>query len=275
LALDRTAAEEVIRRAPFRWHQRFEVAPGVFTPGDNDVPWLLAVAQLPEDLTGLSVLDVGTSNGGVCWAAEARGAARVVGVDIPAADHSGFAQIRELLGSSAEYVQSSIYDLPELLGGEQFDYVVFWGVLYHLRHPLLALDNLRRLTRGAALIETAVCDHELPSRLARRPYVRFYRGGELEANVSNWFAPTIAALLDWCDSSGFRSSVLGAWPPPARRLRGTAAARRLGAGRELPRLARPGDTSARRVMVHAEPAPGEPEYRQVSWAEGPLSVRSV
>jgi tRNA (mo5U34)-methyltransferase len=265
--------ETFIREAAFRWHQRFELAPGVFTPGDNDVPWLLSVAQLPEDLTGLSVLDVGTSNGGVCWAAEARGAARVVGVDIPAADHSGFAQVRELVGSSAEYVQSSIYDLPDHLPGEQFDLVVFWGVLYHLRHPLLALDNLRRLTRGAALIETAVCDHELPPRVAQRPYIRFYRGDELEANVSNWFAPTISALLDWCDSSGFRSTVLGAWPPPSGRVRRAAAAARVGV-REPPRLAKADDTSARRVMVRAEPVEGEPEYRQVSWAEGPLTVRS-
>jgi tRNA (mo5U34)-methyltransferase len=241
---------------------------------------LLSIAQLPDDLAGLSVLDIGTSNGGLCWAAEARGAARIIGVDIPAGEHSGFAQIRELLGSKAEYLQSTIYELPELLPGERFGFIVFWGVLYHLRRPLLALDNLRKLVRQAVFIETSVCDHELSRRDARRPFVRFYRGDELDNNVSNWFAPTTQALLDCCDSSGFRSTVLGAWPPPLNRVRMLNAAGRLQAlARQWTytpalQLARPSDHSARRVMVRAEPVDGDPEFKQVSWAEGPISVRS-
>ena len=177
-------------------------------------------------------------------------------------------------------MQATVYDLPELLEGEQFDFIVFWGVLYHLRHPLLALDNLRRLVRRAVFIETAVCDYELGRRAASRPFVHFYRGDELEANVSNWFAPTTQALLDWCDSSGFRSTVLGAWPPPLARVRMLKAADLLRArvrGRvyePVPRLARASDHSTRRVMVRAEPVAGEPEFKQVSWAEGPLTLRS-
>jgi tRNA (mo5U34)-methyltransferase len=40
-----------------------------------------------------------------------------------------------------EFRELSIYDVARL--GERFDLVLFMGVLYHLRHPLLALDLVR------------------------------------------------------------------------------------------------------------------------------------
>ncbi len=271
------AAERLVRDASFSWHQRFELAPGVHTPGTNDLAWLFAVAQVPDDLGGLSVLDVGTSNGGVSFEAERRGAARVVATDITPPEHCGFEQLRELVGASAEFVQASIYELPSVLNGERFDLVFFWGVLYHLRHPLLALDNLRQLVRGAALIETAVCDAEV-GRGSRLPLVRFYRGGEREGDESNWFAPTTRGLIDWCESAGFETTLLGNWPPPLRRARMSVAGDRVQALVErrryepVARLARPGDRSAKRAMVRVVPREGEPEYKRMSWAEGPLTV---
>ena len=156
-------ATELAQRTEFVWHQRFELAPGVFTPGVSNVPFLLQMAGVPERLDGATVLDIGTTNGGAAFECERRGAERVVAVDIADADWFGFAVLRDALNSRVEHVQGSIYELPERLK-EQFDLVLFWGVLYHLRHPLLALDNVRRLTRGTASIETAVCDFELDER---------------------------------------------------------------------------------------------------------------
>ena len=145
----------------------------MFTPGTNDVGFLCATAGMPAQLDGESVLDIGTTNGGVAFELERRGAGRVVAVDILDANTFGFNAIRDLLGSRATHVQASIYELPELLQ-EQFDIVLFLGVLYHLRHPLLALDNVRRLTRHWAYIESAICDAELP-QVAGESVVRFYR----------------------------------------------------------------------------------------------------
>ena len=45
---------------------------------------------------------------------------------------------------------------PERFGF--FDYVLFFGVLYHLRHPLLGLENVCAVTRGVAFIESYVID---------------------------------------------------------------------------------------------------------------------
>jgi tRNA (mo5U34)-methyltransferase len=234
-------ARTFIDDASFLWHQRWEIAPGVVTPGANDIGWLLDHVGLPADLAGLKVLDVGTTNGAAAFVAESRGAARVVAVDIFPPNHYGFRDIASLLRSSAEYVRASVYGLAELLQ-ERFDVVLFLGVLYHLRHPLLALDELRALTHGTLLLETAVSDHELRGR-SGDALARFYRRDELGGDPSNWFAPTARALIDWCTSCGFDTELIDAWP---------------GAAPE-------------RAAVRCTPTAAEPEWQHLSY-ERPLRV---
>lgn len=231
--------DALVRRTDFMWHQRFAVAPGIYTPGVNDVQFLLELAKVPERLDGRTVIDIGTTNGGAAFACEARGASRVIAVDIADENWFGFAAIKAALGSDVEHLQASVYELPELLR-EQFDVVMFWGVLYHLRHPLLGLDCVRRLARGTASIETAVSDHELPDRRGT-PVVRFYRKDELAGDSSNWFAPTVVALSDWCVSCGLHPEEVRAWP----------------------------ETAPSRAMVIAIPT--EPEYLALSY-ERPLDA---
>ncbi len=104
-------ATELAQRTEFVWHQRFELAPGVFTPGVSNVPFLLQMAGVPERLDGATVLDIGTTNGGAAFECERRGAERVVAVDIADADWFGFAVLRDALDSRVEHVQGSIYEL--------------------------------------------------------------------------------------------------------------------------------------------------------------------
>lgn len=192
--------------------------------------WLLSRTDIPGDLSGKTVLDVGTTNGAMAFEMERRGARRVVAVDIVDDNVFGFGQIRRLLGSSAEFVRANIYELPETLGGERFDLVLFWGVLYHLRHPLLALDRLRTLIRGIGYIETQVSDHSLTS--PDHSQVQFLRGDALGGDPSNWFVPTIRALLDMCSSCGLEPTLLAAWP----------------------------EDGPERAMVRVVPTPEDPEY---------------
>lgn len=206
-------ARRFIDDSDFLWHQVFELADDVSTPGVQSVIDLINIADLPTDLTGKSVLDIGTTNGGTAFALEARGASRVVAVDVVPPTHFGFEATRDFLGSRAEFVQESVYRLPWVLK-EEFDLVIFTGVLYHLRHPLLALDALRDLTRGTGVIETAVCDWEVPD-LADKPYGRFYRRDELGKDWSNWYAPTSRLLMDWCGSCGLDAEFKGGWPADA------------------------------------------------------------
>ena len=192
-------ADEFIENSNFLWHQRFELSPGIFTPGVNDIDWLLANSSLPTDMRGLSVLDIGTTNGATAFECERRGAGRIVAVDILPETHFGIRQLCDLLDSEVTFVQSSVYGLAEELQ-ETFDVVIFWGVLYHLRHPLLGLDAVRRVSKGHVSLETAVSDWIDGSP---GPLARFHRLDDLGDDPTNWWSPTVAALTDWVASAGF------------------------------------------------------------------------
>jgi tRNA (mo5U34)-methyltransferase len=129
-----------------RWFHNIELE-GVETAPDHflgDYPrtvWDVISPALPQDLSGRSVLDIGCNGGFFSIEMKRRGASRVLGVD---SDPRYLAQARlaaEISGLEIELRELSVYDVGAL--GERFDVVLFMGVLYHLRHPLLALDLVR------------------------------------------------------------------------------------------------------------------------------------
>lgn len=102
--------------------------------------WRRFASAVPADLRGRTVLDVGCNGGFYCIEMKRRGADRVLGIDT---DEAYLAQARfaaEASGVEIELLKMSVYEVAALR--ERFDLVLFMGVLYHLRHPLLALDRL-------------------------------------------------------------------------------------------------------------------------------------
>ena len=161
--------------------------------------------QIPDDLTGMTVLDVGAWDGFFSFEAERRGAERVLAVDSFSWDgggwgsRDGFDLAREALGSRVEYETVEVLDLsPETVG--VFDLVLFLGVLYHMRHPLLALERIASVTRKQLILETHVDLIGL-----RRPAAAFYPGEELNTDASNWWGPNPAAIEGMLRTVGFTS----------------------------------------------------------------------
>lgn len=142
------------------WFQNIDLGHGIQTAPDHflgDYPafkFARFAEVLPEDLAGASVLDIGCNAGFYSIEMKRRGAGRVLGID---SDQRYLAQARlvadELGFGDIEYRMLSVYDVGAL--GESFDLVVFMGVLYHLRHPLLALDLIREhVARDLMLFQT-------------------------------------------------------------------------------------------------------------------------
>lgn len=197
------------------WHQRWEVAPGIFTPGGNDVLELMSWAHVPARLDGKRVLDIGPWNGCFSFECERRGAAEVVALGPEQPEHTGYLRLRDYLGSRrVEYRVGTIYDLqPDRLG--YFDVVICFGVIYHLRHPLLGFDMMRRVATGDLFLESKALDHdvrhdgrglvlaELNPVLSDIPLMEFFRKDELNGDASNWFSPNLAAVRGFLSSSGF------------------------------------------------------------------------
>src|SRR3954468_12849080 len=138
--------ERVEALAP--WFHNIDLGGGLWTAPDHflgDYPgfkFRRFADALPADLAGKSVLDIGCNAGFYSVEMKRRGAARVIGID---SDDRYLEQARlvsEALGfGDIEFRKLSVYDVARL--GERFDLVIFMGVLYHLRHPLLALDLIR------------------------------------------------------------------------------------------------------------------------------------
>ena len=127
-----------------------QTAPHHFLGDYPACKWRSFAHAISADLTGKSVLDIGCNAGFYSLEMKRRGAARVVGID---SDPSYLAQARfaaEVVGAEIEFRELDVYQIAKLQ--EKFDLVLFMGVLYHLRHPLLALDLLWEHVVGDTLV---------------------------------------------------------------------------------------------------------------------------
>jgi tRNA (mo5U34)-methyltransferase len=163
--------------------------------------WRLGLFGLPEDMRGKRVLDIGAWDGWFSFECERRGAT-VVAVDCVALNT--FLEARELLGSRVEYLTLDVDELSVAKLG-RFDIVLFFGVLYHLRHPLLGLEKVVELSTDLALIESYVIASETRTIPA---VTEFYERTELGGQIDNWCGPSPEALLALCRSAGFATAQL-------------------------------------------------------------------
>lgn len=208
-----------IAAIPF-WYHRIVLPDGVTTPGW--APMAPEAYRIPQDLTGLRVLDVGAWDGYWTFEALARGAKEVLAIDdfsdtldesmnVPRAKWETFDLCRAALGYSEDICdrrEMSIYDIsPETVG--MFDVVFFFGTLYHLRHPLLALDQMAAVCTGSIFVESAICDDYSAYRGLGQGYnshqmvMEFYPDKQLGDNATNWWAPTLDCLGHMVRAAGF------------------------------------------------------------------------
>jgi len=190
-------------------------APTHFLGDYPSVKWQRFSDALPADLTGWSVLDIGCNAGFYSLEMKRRGAARVLGIDF---DDAYLAQARfaaDVRGADVEFRKLSVYDVGAL--GESFDLVVYMGVHYHLRHPLLALDLIREhvahnmllfqsMQRGSADLGTIAENYPFSETgLFDRPdYPRQYFVEHRYANdPTNWWIPNRACVEAMLRSAGF------------------------------------------------------------------------
>lgn len=224
--LDRMSPEEMIDSVGV-WYHCLNLL-GHRTPGAYDMETVVEHYHLPTDMTGLSVLDVGASNGYFSFLFESRGA-RVVATDLPefqdhdygkwiaqrelprrsAAElakinwnelHGGFTVAHKLLGSRVQRVVSTVYEIPERCPGP-FDVAFCSNVLGHLKNPVGALEAIHAVIKpgGRAIFATPVEMSHPESSAA------VFVG---EPKTSTWWVPTRAGLVRMCEASGFQNARL-------------------------------------------------------------------
>jgi tRNA (mo5U34)-methyltransferase len=182
------------------------------------VKWSRFSHALPSDLRGKSVLDIGCNGGFYSMEMKSRGAARVVAID---PDDRYLAQAKfaaEVKGFEIEFHQLSVYDIARL--DERFDIVLFLGVLYHLRHPLLALDLIHEhavgdllvvqsMLRGSVDLVPLTDDYPFEEKAVFSrsgfPLMHFVEN-RYAGDPTNWWIPNRACFEAMLRSAGFRIS---------------------------------------------------------------------
>ncbi len=221
------------------WFHSIDLGYDVITPGDRTPEQLrreLEKLCLP-DLRDKSVLDIGAWDGFFSWTAERLGARRVVSLDHfvwaldrkRANEHAiewrtkgmaprcyeetdawkpaelpgkrGYGLAHKILKSRVECFVGNFMevDYKELSG--PFDVVLWLGVLYHMRHPLLALEKVVEATKKVAIIETEAMEL---SAYSGPPLCEFFERDELAGDFTNWWVPNENALVGICRAAGFR-----------------------------------------------------------------------
>lgn len=200
------------------WFQKLDLGHGIVTPGWSDPSTdKLPYYGLPADFKGKRVLDVGCAEGFFSFEAERRGASQVVAVDSYPDSIRRFNIARAALGSKVTAYLTNVYDLDPRTYGT-FDVVMFFGVFYHLKHPLLALEKLLKVCSGTLLMQTATFEH---GGMEEIPLVRFYPHGMRSGPAGEKWDPTIffrpneIGVVAMLDSAGFENiEVISTYPNP-------------------------------------------------------------
>jgi tRNA (mo5U34)-methyltransferase len=190
-------------------------APNHFLGDYPTLKWRRFAHAIPADLRGLSVLDIGCNAGFYSLEMKRRGASRVVAID---SDEGYLAQARfaaEVSGADIDFRRLSVYQVAAL--HERFDLVLFMGVLYHLRYPILALDILHEhvvrdqmvfqcMLRGS--MEAGRIEPDYPfseTGIFLRPDfpAMFFIEKSYSSDHTNWWIPNRAGVEAMLRSAGF------------------------------------------------------------------------
>jgi tRNA (mo5U34)-methyltransferase len=203
------------------WFHNLHLPGGRQTAPDHplwDFPafkWEQLESHLPADMSGISALDIGCNAGFYTFALAGRGA-RVLGVDVDEHYLRQARWARRQFGFSEEQVRlqrRQVYELARV--PESFDLVLFMGVLYHLRYPLLALDIVAGRVRDTLILQTLSLPGDErtdpPEDFPLQERARMLEPGwpkmafierRLAGDPTNWWAPNQACVEAMLRSAG-------------------------------------------------------------------------
>ena len=192
-----------------KWWHRIELEPGLYTPGivrhgEDGSNYEETLFGIPSDLTGKSVLDIGSWDGYFAFACEKRNAKSVLAVDVPVdkggnwGGTAGFNFAKKVLRSNVDFKEASVVDLSAL---GLFDITLQYGVLYHLPDLLPALTSTFNATRDFTLIETAVLPRQMDHRPSL-PLAGFLHG--YNGDPTNYWYPNLKCLQDMLIFVGYK-----------------------------------------------------------------------
>lgn len=198
------------------WYHKVKLTETITTPGrDYDHMWNATRRLLNlVDYREKTVLDLGTWDGLWAFEAEQRGASQVVATEARALALENFLFAKQVLNSKAKpFFNVPAAELSNRLRSvglvEKFDIIQHFGLLYHLRDPLLSFKECRKMLSkgGLLLIETAFIDNDSESFM-------LFSGTDDNRHFygpSDTWAPTKLCLLEMLERSMFEPIEEQSW----------------------------------------------------------------
>lgn len=143
------------------WFHNVDLGQGIWTNPDDpraykpELRWGLIEPHVPDDLSGKTVLDLACNDGYYSVMMKRRGASRVLGIDVDESSLKRARFLAEVYGVDVEFRIEDVYRFC-LRNTEHFDYVMFLGLFYHLRHPLLVLDHMAAIVRERLYFQSVI-----------------------------------------------------------------------------------------------------------------------
>ena len=184
------------------WWHSFELPDGRVLEGVNPIFSLkerIGQFPIPEDLRGKRVLDIGAWDGWFSLEMERRGA-QVVAIDCW--DNERFRYLMRVFESKIDYHIIDLYELTPARFGT-FDVVLFMGVLYHLKHPVLGLEKALAMSHDLVAVDTFVKESLGSADGTGAAALEFYERDEFGGQFDNWIGPNVAAMVAMCRTAGF------------------------------------------------------------------------
>jgi tRNA (mo5U34)-methyltransferase len=214
------ASEELLELGP--WFHNLHLPGGVQTAPNHplgDFPafkWAQLREGLPDDMSGWQVLDIGCNAGFYTFELAKLGAeVDAIDVDPHYLRQAHWASDKLGLSDKIEFRQMQVYELAR--SSKSYDLVLFMGVFYHLRYPLLALDIVAERTerilafQSLSTLDKATVDQPEDFTMAKRelmehpgwPKMSFIRR-QFQSDPTNWWVPNRACIQAMLNDVGFR-----------------------------------------------------------------------
>jgi tRNA (mo5U34)-methyltransferase len=225
--MDRTTIESRIRGLGY-WYHNLNLHGVQTNPAMGDYPesrWRLLEPFIPQDISGKTVLDLACNSGFFSFKMKQRGAKHVLAIDVPRQIEQA-KLVAEVYNADVEFRAQNVYEYM-LTNTTQFDYVLFLGLFYHLRHPLLVLDRAAELTREKLLFQTQLYPPPTGAPFVPEknypltqlpifdrsdfPHMAFVENS-VNGDRTNWWFPNESSVYGMLRSAGF-SKIIPAISP--------------------------------------------------------------
>jgi len=169
---------------------------GTVLNGIWDMSKYLEHFQIPEDLNGKTVLEIGPGSGFFSFEFAKRGAKRVVAIDIK--PNKIQQASNELMGTNVEFITKDLFTLDENFG--KFDLVFCSNVVIHVSDVFKAIQKMQEVSSNQVILCNSVLKNP---KFTDEPVAYFLGKLGVDGSILSYWQPTMLCLQRMLEKAKF------------------------------------------------------------------------